>query len=104
VVPRASPGPMNDPALEAGDFLPKPTVQNENLSSPMDDPSSDMGMSLGVDLVSAFNSIDTEALPAPGELALDTRLRALAEMLRREGRTVDADLVSEAIAALQLSR
>jgi hypothetical protein len=102
--PKASPGSLSDPAIEAGDFLPKPTLQNENLSSPVHDPSGDMGFALGADLVSAFNAADTASLPAPGPIALDTRLRALAELLRGEGRTLDADLVAEAIAALQLAR
>ncbi len=96
-----APSPMSDPALDAGDFLPHapppvPGGDGVDWGGSAAPSSGDLGQ----DLVAAFNAASTESLPAPGPAPLDTRLRALAERLRAEGRSDDADILTEAILSL----
>ena len=111
-VPTA-PSMMSDPALEAGDFMIDADLSDEPPPpAAASEPSTEWAASsaLGADLLAAFNaSSGDEPALAPSETSfadvtgvLTQRLSALAGRLRAEGRIEDADLVTEAMATINL--
>jgi Wiskott-Aldrich syndrome protein len=118
-VPRSPPQAVTDNALDAfglgaagaGDFFPPPATAPPPAApalglqpAPPPRPPSDdewAPAAFGADLVAAFNAAEEEQAAVAAPEPLDARLRAVAERLRREGRSEDADVVTEACAALQ---
>ncbi len=74
---------MSDPALEAGDFMGAGTPQ----------PSDEM---------SGWDAADSSDASPPVPQHLMQRLESLAARLHQEGREQDADLITEALATINL--